>query len=131
MGTDSLLAAGYARSGSVVLVAEEFDETAPAVSPDGRWLAYVSGESGRSEVDVRPFPIRMMGSGKSRPTVGSSPFGPTRGGSDPPKKLSTKLYETGQRLEVQLACKILNTMTRLGMPDSYWSDPYARGVGGP
>ena len=39
-----MLAAGYARSGSVVLVAEEFDETAPAVSPDGRWLAYVSGE---------------------------------------------------------------------------------------
>jgi hypothetical protein len=25
----------------------------------------------------------------------------------------------GQRVEVQLACKILNTMTRLGMPDSY------------
>ena len=25
----------------------------------------------------------------------------------------------GQKVEVQLACKILNTMTRLGMPDSY------------
>ena len=25
----------------------------------------------------------------------------------------------GQRAEVQLACRILNTMTRLGMPDSY------------
>jgi len=25
----------------------------------------------------------------------------------------------GQRVEVQLACKILNTMTQLGMPDSY------------
>ena len=25
----------------------------------------------------------------------------------------------GQRVEVQLACGILNTMTRLGMPDSY------------
>ena len=25
----------------------------------------------------------------------------------------------GQRVEVQLACRILNTMTRLGMPDSY------------
>jgi hypothetical protein len=25
----------------------------------------------------------------------------------------------GQRVEVHLACKILNTMTRLGMPDSY------------
>jgi hypothetical protein len=25
----------------------------------------------------------------------------------------------GQRVEVQLACRILNTMTRLGMPNSY------------
>ena len=25
----------------------------------------------------------------------------------------------GQRVEVRLACWVLNTMTRLGMPDSY------------
>jgi hypothetical protein len=25
----------------------------------------------------------------------------------------------GQRVEVQLACMVLNTMTLLGMPDSY------------
>ena len=25
----------------------------------------------------------------------------------------------GQRVEAQLGCRILNTMTRLGMPDSY------------
>ena len=28
----------------------------PAVSPDGRWLAYMSNESGREEVYVQPFP---------------------------------------------------------------------------
>jgi serine/threonine-protein kinase len=33
-----------------------FNETAPAFSPDGRWLAYVSNESGRNEIYVRPFP---------------------------------------------------------------------------
>jgi dipeptidyl aminopeptidase/acylaminoacyl peptidase len=33
-----------------------FDETSPAISPDGRWLAYVSDESGYDEVYVRPFP---------------------------------------------------------------------------
>jgi serine/threonine-protein kinase len=33
-----------------------FDERSPALSPDGRWLAYVSDESGRWEVYVRPFP---------------------------------------------------------------------------
>jgi serine/threonine-protein kinase len=31
-------------------------ETSPALSPDGRWLAYASSESGKSEVYVRPFP---------------------------------------------------------------------------
>ncbi len=28
----------------------------------------------------------------------------------------------GQRVEVQLGCRILNTMTRLGMPDSHRLD---------
>jgi len=33
-----------------------FDEWAPAFSPNGKWLAYVSDESGRSEVYVQPYP---------------------------------------------------------------------------
>jgi eukaryotic-like serine/threonine-protein kinase len=33
-----------------------FNEYAPAFSPDGRWLAYESNESGTIEVFVRPFP---------------------------------------------------------------------------
>ena len=33
-------------------------EWAPYFSPDGRWLAYHSNESGRNEVYVRPFPPR-------------------------------------------------------------------------
>ena len=33
-----------------------FDESAPAFSPDGKWIAYVSDESGRSEVYVQAFP---------------------------------------------------------------------------
>ena len=31
-------------------------ETHPALSPDGKWLAYVSNESGRPEVYVQPYP---------------------------------------------------------------------------
>jgi serine/threonine-protein kinase len=31
-------------------------EIRPAFSPDGRWIAYQSDESGRYEVSVRPFP---------------------------------------------------------------------------
>jgi eukaryotic-like serine/threonine-protein kinase len=33
-----------------------FNEEAPQFSPDGRWLAYVSDESGRYEVYVQPYP---------------------------------------------------------------------------
>src|SRR5262249_21602413 len=32
------------------------DETVPAFSPDGRWIAYCSNETGRFEVFVRPYP---------------------------------------------------------------------------
>ena len=37
-------------------LATEFDEFSPALSPDDRWLVYVSNESGRDQVYVRPFP---------------------------------------------------------------------------
>jgi serine/threonine-protein kinase len=38
------------------LLATNFVETRPALSPDGRWLAYESNESGQFEIYVRPFP---------------------------------------------------------------------------
>ena len=41
---------------SELLVDTEFDEESPALSPNGRWLAYESNESGRNEVYVQPFP---------------------------------------------------------------------------
>ncbi len=37
------------------LVQTEFMEAAASFSPDGRWIAYASDESGRSEVYVTPF----------------------------------------------------------------------------
>ena len=37
------------------VVETPFEETAAAASPDGRWLAYQSNESGRSEIYVRDF----------------------------------------------------------------------------
>ena len=41
---------------SELLLTTEFDEGNPEFSPDGRWLAYQSDESGDYEVYVRPFP---------------------------------------------------------------------------
>jgi serine/threonine-protein kinase len=39
-----------------MLLASAANETAPSLSPDGRWLAYVSNESNQPEIHVRPFP---------------------------------------------------------------------------
>jgi len=38
------------------LVSSPYDERAAALSSDGKWLAYVSNETGADEVFVRPFP---------------------------------------------------------------------------
>jgi serine/threonine-protein kinase len=38
------------------LIAESYNEGYPAISPDGRWIAYFSDESGQYNVYVRPFP---------------------------------------------------------------------------
>lgn len=50
-----------------------FDEYSPTVSPDGRWLAYVSVESGRDEVYIRPFPDVGRARWQVSTTGGSSP----------------------------------------------------------
>jgi len=39
-----------------MLLRDRFSEHNPVLSPDGRWLAYESDESGRYEIYVRPFP---------------------------------------------------------------------------
>ncbi len=40
----------------VEYLATQFFDRFPAVSPDGNWVAYMSDESGRPEIYVRPFP---------------------------------------------------------------------------
>jgi serine/threonine-protein kinase len=39
-----------------MVLATSFDNSGLALSPDGRWMAYVTNESGRDEVYVRPYP---------------------------------------------------------------------------
>jgi len=55
------------------LLAGSYDEEALALSPDGRWLAYVSSETGRREVFVRPFPEVDSGKWQVSTTGGLSP----------------------------------------------------------
>jgi Tol biopolymer transport system component len=64
----------------VPLVASSFTELEPAVSPDSRWLAYASNESGANEIYVRPFPgttgarWQVSTGGGAEPTVASCSF---------------------------------------------------------
>jgi serine/threonine protein kinase len=67
-GKTVALAEGHPDTGSDIAVLDvpsgrvtpflnsEFDEAYPEFSPDGRWIAYTSDESKRSEVYVRAFP---------------------------------------------------------------------------
>ncbi len=56
VGERDLYARRVGSDSSIALAATSADETSPTLSPDGRWLAYVSTESGTAEVYVRPFP---------------------------------------------------------------------------
>ena len=66
-----------------------FDEWSPAFSPDGRWLAYCSNETGRNEVYVQPYP----GPGGKWPIS-------TDGGTEPAWSPSGKelFYRRGEQL---------------------------------
>jgi len=55
------------------LIVTKFKARCPTLSPDGRWLAYVSNETGRNEIYVVPFPSASA----AKWTVS------TRGGTEP------------------------------------------------
>jgi hypothetical protein len=54
------------------LVSTPFNELLPAISPDGKWVAYMSDEAGPLEVYIKPFPSgegkwQVSTSGGNRP----------------------------------------------------------------
>ena len=55
------------------LLAEPHDEGLPSLSPDGRWLAYVSTETGEAQVFVRPFPAVQDGKWQISTMGGDAP----------------------------------------------------------
>jgi Tol biopolymer transport system component len=60
------------------LLATPFDETVGRFSPDGRWIAYESNESGRSEIYLR----QLAWSADGTPSVGAKWLVSTDGGAD-------------------------------------------------
>jgi serine/threonine protein kinase len=55
----------------VPILQTPFSEGHPQVSPDGKWIAYTSNETGRQEIYVRPFP---EGSGKWQVSTSGGTF---------------------------------------------------------
>ena len=49
-------ATGWKPGTPTVFLSAPYTESSPMFSPDGRWIAYISNESGRNEIYVRPFP---------------------------------------------------------------------------
>ena len=55
------------------LVSSNFDETGGSLSPDGRWLAYASDETGRYEIYVRDARAPAGGRWQVSSSVGEEP----------------------------------------------------------
>ena len=73
----------------VVLLQTEFSETAARFSPDGRWISYISNESGRPEIYLRPFSVSADGT----PSVGGKWQVSKDGGAGPRwRRDSRELY---------------------------------------
>jgi serine/threonine-protein kinase len=93
-------------------------ESQPAFSPDGRWLAYVSNESGREEVYVQPFP----GPGPKLPIS-------SEGGTEPvwAKTGHEVFYRNGNKmLTVKIATE---AQFSAGRPEVLFEGPYAVAAG--
>jgi len=63
----------------VPVVATTFTEVSPALSPNGRWLAYVSNETGADEIYVVPFPNTSAGKWAISAGGGTEPLWSHRG----------------------------------------------------
>ena len=79
-----------------MLLEAEFRKRSPALSPDGRWLAYQSDETGRNHIFVQPFP--NIDDGKWQVSAASA-----AGATDPvwsPDGRHLFFYELGSRIMV-------------------------------
>ncbi len=93
----------------VRLASSRFDEGAPALSPNGRWIAYDSNETGRSEVFVSDFPAAVRKWQVSR-SGGSAPSWRRDGLElyflDPEGTAAARLDERGGSLEVETPVRL-------------------------
>jgi hypothetical protein len=75
--SDIAIVSGQGHGPLEALVATDYAEAFPALSPDSRWVAYTSDHSGRSEVYVRPVrgagdPVQISSGGGTEAAWGPS-----------------------------------------------------------
>jgi eukaryotic-like serine/threonine-protein kinase len=101
-------------SASRAFIATPFREGAPTFSPDGRWIAYTSLKSGRSEIYMSPFP----GPGEEI-TIS------TNGGNEPlfARKAGELFYRQGDAMMVVDVA--LSPKVTVSAPRRLFADPYA------
>ena len=91
------------------LLESEVNQVGPAISPDGQWITYLSGDTGRAEVYVQRFPD--LGERQQISTEGGmdpawSPDGQAlfflglRGGGVPPDEMAVVTIDLGPSLSV-------------------------------
>ena len=95
---------------------EPFSERRPAISPDGRWLAYQSDEAGQWQIWVRPFPNVEDGRWPVG-TGGISPKWSPDGG---------ELYYRGARAMMAVRIDTTDGFSP-GTAERLFDDPYATG----
>jgi eukaryotic-like serine/threonine-protein kinase len=74
LGSHDILVASAKNFHSFTYLATPFAESGPRFSPDTKWLAYSSDESGRSEIYIRPFNGAPAGPGKIQLSTGGGDF---------------------------------------------------------
>ena len=82
------------------LLATDLNESQPAISPDGNWLAYVSDASGENEVYVTPFPVPNAPSKLSRDGGETPRWSPD--GTKLFYRTATSLFEVSVETEPEL-----------------------------
>ena len=91
----------------------------PRIAPDGRWLAYTSNESGRTEVYLSPYPAVTRARWEVSADGGDEPRW-TRGGRE-------LVYRSGQRM---MAVTVDPVSGGLGTPAELFRGPYVTSADG-